>query len=153
MKIAQTATHCLKKKIILCGLLSAMLFAFTGCEKIDAGSEEDICAFMEQIAADTERSITEQNATLARSVWSDLTKQGLYVENQGATEIGKAIGRLAATYADLVIYCEDGEKEQLDKFLSDFQTAAQNLSAQIADEGFEVSALEDCIENIIPMEN
>ena len=108
---------------------------------------------MEQIAADTERSITEQNATLARSVWSDLTKQGLYVENQGATEIGKAIGRLAATYADLVIYCEDGEKEQLDKFLSDFQTAAQNLSAQIADEGFEVSALEDCIENIIPLEN
>ena len=154
MKITTKASRyeIIMQKLLLCSLVGLMMVMISGCELTGKNSEENICAFMEQIAADTEKSIANKDAQLARNVWSDLTEEGLYAENQGASEVGKAVGGLAATYASLVSYCEKGDEALLNKFLDDFQTQSANLSQKIADEGFDTSVLEEYIAQICALE-
>lgn len=134
--------------VVLCGLLSVMM-CMTGCELGNGQSEADICAFMENIAQATEKSLENRNIKLARDTWSDVSEQGFNAVEQGAEEIGKAIGSVAVTYSDLVEYCETGDEEKKADFLENFQREAQKLSQMIAQqEGLDTSELDERIAEI-----
>ena len=150
MKTAAKATMAARivRGVALCSLFGMMVFTLAGCELSSAQSTDDICAFVESVAQSTEKSLANRNTTLARDTWSDLSEQGLSATNQGAEELGKAIGRLAGTYSDLVAYCENGGDETREAFLKNFQKEAEKLSALLTDEGFDTTKLDERIAEI-----
>ena len=150
MKTAANATGMARfaRYVVLCSLFGLMLVAATGCELSGDQAEEDICAFMENVAVSTEKSLANRNTTLARDTWSDLSEQGLLAIDQGADDIGQAIGRVAGTYSDLVAFCETGDEEKQETFLKNFRREAEKLSALIAEEGFDTTKLDERIEEI-----
>ena len=149
MKTAATAARRrLWRNVVLCGLLSLAMAGLSGCEFGTGQSEADICAFMERVAASTEKSLANRDIDLARDTWSDVSEQGLNATSQGAEDIGKAIGLVAGTYDDLVAYCQSGDEEKKAAFLTAFQREAQKLSQMIAEEGFDTAKLDERIKDI-----
>ena len=150
MKTAANTTRLKRmiRSVVLCSLFGMILAGMTGCEFKDGKSEEDICAFMENVAQATEKCLEERNITLARDTWSDLSEQGMNATDQGAEEIGQAVSRLAGTYSDLVVYCQTGNDEDRETFLKNFQREAEKLSEQIAQEGFDTAKLNERVEEV-----
>lgn len=150
MKTAANATSWtrLARSVVLCSLFGLMLVGLAGCELNGDQAEEDICAFMENVAVSTEKCLANRNTNLARDTWSDLSEQGLIAIDQGADEIGQAIGRVAGTYSDLVAYCETDDREKQETFLKNFRREAEKLSQLINAEGFDTTELDERIEEI-----
>ena len=118
MKTAANATIWtrLTRGVVLCSLFGMMLVGLAGCEFSGDQAEEDICAFMENVAVSTEKCLANRNTNLARDTWSDLSEQGMIAIDQGADEIGQAIGRVAGTYSDLVPTVKQGMMKSRKRF-------------------------------------
>jgi len=119
---------------ILVVYLLIIALSIIGCGSQEISKPEQIPQVLDEITKATEDAIKENDLKSARLLWSRISEYGVKATESGYTELGKTLGKLASTYADLVQYLETGETKHLEIFQENFPQAIEELKKMVETE-------------------
>jgi len=108
-----------KRKVFM--ILVVLVIVFTsGCRASVEVKRDVVPKIVQGVVQDTKDAIATKNVETARNVWSRVSEYSLKAQESGDKELSSALSTVAATYVNLIEFCQTGEEVSLQKFENDF---------------------------------